>query len=200
MPKKKIILTALIIASGSILVGCQSYRTYSIENNGVVKEVRIENKRGKKVSVKDGSYGPIEDLEVIIDGFYDNYIFVKGENTVYVKGENDAWNDKDTFWVNCKAFKRIDGQYYDTEIKTISFGDNTWYGIYECSGEYYMEFEVPKTAYTAEYKIEDNRNSEFQVLDTANGSKVYVTYIDCPLEAYEFYVDGEKMDLSLAYE
>ena len=47
--------------------------------------------------------------------------------------------------------------------------------------------------------VEDNQERrEIQTVRTSNGYLVYQTYISCPIEEYEFYVNGELINLKCA--
>lgn len=69
--------------------------------------------------------------------------------------------------------------------------------IEEVQGEYYMLYLRGAEENT---EISDNREGVFQEMEVSNNAVVGAKYIDCPIEEYEFYIDGWRLDLSGAYE
>lgn len=131
-------------------------------------------------------------------GLGEKYLLVQGERTVLIVEEGGEGNDPDTLRFSFAAAEKINVVYYDRG-KNVKSGQVLLrqYRIAEVQGEYYMLYLRGAAEST---EILDNREGAFQEMAVSNNTIVGVKYIDCPIEEYEFFVDGWRLDLSKAYE
>lgn len=140
------------------------------------------------------SFDSLEELENLQAPWFKNYVLVPGENTYFFFGEEEGSSEK--IQVTYSLGEKLNGKYY-TNAEDVQMYDITgecW--VFELNGEYYIQY----LSVTGEdLNVEDNQEREIQTVRTSNGYLVYQTYISCPIEEYEFYVNGELINLSVVY-
>lgn len=169
---------------------------YELYINGVLMDLSDGYDMGDKQS-EDMPFYTLEDYISAL-GLGEKYLLVQGERTVLIVEEGGEGNDPDTLRFSFAAAEKINVVYYDRG-KNVKSGQVLLrqYRIAEVQGEYYMLYLRGAAEST---EILDNREGAFQEMAVSNNTIVGVKYIDCPIEEYEFFVDGWWLDLSKAYE
>lgn len=169
---------------------------YELYINGVLMDLSDGYNLGDKSS-EDIPFYTLEDYISAL-GLGEKYLLVQGDRTLLIVEESGEGNASDTLRFSFAAAEKINGAYYDRG-ENVKSGQVLLrrYMIEEVQGEYYMLYLRGAEENT---EISDNREGVFQEMEVSNHAVVGAKYIDCPIEEYEFYIDGWRLDLSEAYE
>ena len=169
---------------------------YELYINGVLMDLSDGYNLGDKSS-EDIPFYTLEDYISAL-GLGEKYLLVQGDRTLLIVEESGEGNASDTLRFSFAAAEKINGAYYDRG-ENVKSGQVLLrrYMIEEVQGEYYMLYLRGAEENT---EISDNREGVFREMEVSNHAVVGAKYIDCPIEEYEFYIDGWRLDLSGAYE
>lgn len=168
---------------------------YELYINGVQVDLSDTYELNNEEAAQE--YASAEEFIEVQAPWFKAYVLVPGENTYFFFGENDEESESGKIKVSYLMGEIVNGKYCVNMQDALMYDITQGCWAFSLDGEYYIQY-VSETG--EELNIRDNQDSEFQTMRTSNGCLVYQTYITCPIEEYEFYVNEEKLDLSLAYE
>lgn len=168
---------------------------YGLYINGELMDLSAAYNLEDKGS-EDMPFYTLEDYILALE-FGEKYLTAEGNRTVLFAKEEGSGDEPLKLHITYAAAVKNGNAYYDrgNDIEDIKITKSDI--VIKISGEYYMLYiRTPDDG----IEISDNRESPFQEMEVSQNAIIGLKYIDCPIEEYEYYLNGGRLDLSKAYE